>query len=613
MKDHDSAIAFTLAYLKLLELHLKVTWSDAGIPHCVTDWITDESITHLRADLAKLMTGDLERAARQATAAYGLGHIQTVGFGLAPDFDQFVKLGLIYGERVVLWDMLYSRVLAGGSYLRRKGLIAQIACELLMLKAVVEQGGVVLLAHPIVWSPVAAQIDVELRANGSAPAASLGLSMAFAAIQEDLQLHPYTLLSDSSRSELAQTVKAADHELFSRENFRFQQCLTSLLRDERVAFVEDVPTEDFYLVLSEHEMLRQKLRRHFSPALAGLSPQQMILENKILLDELFDLFGKRDTALHNYVADAVDATSVLITASVSATVIGQPLLTALAAIGVPAMALSTAVRKWAGKPEKNVIIQAFQALKKSVAKNQAYDPVDIQNRIATVKAGLESLNDHYREFMSYHWTEHRQDYLESLPLEIAKEVLALLSPDDIEEIVNTRHRQQDYIGDYLAYISDLDEAIHWAHLEKSFNSPDGFLIYDGDAHIEAMQSLQIPMSLWQRLLDSLFTTYSSQMRTADYDYPLMCFPEIVHFQTTHANDMDEKRSAVVALVDMLTAVDQDALMTFLSKGFNGVSPEWLGTASTAGSSRTASKSEGEIETMCGVSVTAVLAQRSGGN
>lgn len=610
MTDHDSAIEFTLAYLTLLERHLNVTWSDAGVPHCVTDWIADESITSLRADLAALMTGDLERAARESTSSYGQSHIQTVGFGLAPDFDQFVKLGLIYGERVVLWDILHSRILAGENHLLRKGLIGQVACELLMLKAVVKHGGVVLLAHPIIWSSVAAQIDVELRINGSAPAASLGLSMAFAAIQEGLHLHPYTLLSDSSRSELAQVVNATDHELFSRENFRFQHCLTSLLRDERVAYVEDVPTEDFYLVLSKHEMLRQKLRRHFSPSLAGLSPQQMTLENKALLEELFDLFGKRDAALQNYVADAVDATSVFITASVSAAIIGQPLLTALAAVGAPAMALSTAVRKWAGKPEKNVIIQAFQALKKSVSKNQAYDPVDIQNRIATMTAGLESLNDHYRKFMSYRWTEGRHSYLESLPLEIAKEVLALLSPNDIEEIVNTRHRQQDYIGDYLAYISDLDEAVHWIHLEKSFNSPEGFLIYDGDAHIEAMRSLQIPMSLWQRLLDSLFTTYSHEMREEDYDYPLMCFPEIVHFQTTYADDLDEKRSAVIALAETLTAIDQAALVTFLNKAFGSETPEWLKTGSTAGYWGSASKSEGEVQLVRGVSVPALLAQRS---
>jgi hypothetical protein len=64
-----------------------------------------------------------------------------VPFGLAPEFDQFVKLGLIYGERVVLWDTLHSRILAGDNYLRRKGLIGQIACELLMLKPTVMQGG----------------------------------------------------------------------------------------------------------------------------------------------------------------------------------------------------------------------------------------------------------------------------------------------------------------------------------------------------------------------------------------------------------------------------------------------------------------------------------------
>ncbi|MGH9916287.1 MAG: hypothetical protein ACRD63_13495, partial [Pyrinomonadaceae bacterium] len=82
--------------------------------------------------------------------------------------------------------------------------------------------------------------------------------------------------------------------------------------------------------------------------------------------------------------------------------------------------------------------------------------------------------------------------------------------------------------------------------------------------------------------------------------------------TTHADDMDEKRSAVVALAEMLAAEDQAALMTFLSKGFDGVTPEWLGTASTAGVSSTVSKSEGEIKTARGVSVAAILAQRSGG-
>lgn len=608
MKDHDSATVFTLAYLDLLEQHLNVTWSDQGIPQCVTEWITDESVTNLRTDLETLMTTELERAARQATSAYGHEHVQSVGFGLAPEFDQFVKLGLIYGERVVLWDVLYSRILAGPNYLQRKSLIGQIACELLMLWATADRGGVVILAHPIIWSPTAAQIDTELRATNPVPAASLGLAMAFAAIEDGLPIHPYTLLSERNRSELGPKVHAADDALFSRENFVFQQCLTSLLRDERVAFIQDVPTEDFHQIVTEHNELRRKLRHHILSGLDGLSPVQQNQESKALVEDLAALFSKRDDAILRYVADAVDATAVVITASVAATVIGQPLLTALAAMGAPALALSTAVRKWADKPAKNVIIQAFEAMADSAAEHFAYDPVDVQNRIDKLGAGLKSLNDHYRVFMSFGWTEDRHEYLESLSTDIAKGVLALLGPDDIARIVNQRHRQHDYIGDYLEYISELDEAIHWAHLEHAFDSEEGFIIYDGEAHIEAMQMMQIPMSLWQRLLDSLFSDYSGEMRSSDYGYPLMRFPEVIAYQTEHADDKNEKRLAMLCLARSLAFSDHAALMRFLLKAFNGVTPEWLmetmaianlppGTAST-------------LKEPAGVCAATALAQRS---
>jgi hypothetical protein len=122
--------------------------------------------------------------------------------------------------------------------------------------------------------------------------------------------------------------------------------------------------------------------------------------------------------------------------------------------------------------------------------------------------------------MSLPWTEDRQSYLKSLSVEIARGVLALLSADDIARIVNNRQYQHDYIGDYLSYISTLDEAIHWARVEKSFDSPEGFLIYDGEEHISAMLSQQIPMSLSERLLESLSDEFDDQIRAADYGYPL---------------------------------------------------------------------------------------------
>ena len=37
--------------------------------------------------------------------------IQGVAFGLVEDFEKFVKVGLLYSNRVVLWDFLWGRML----------------------------------------------------------------------------------------------------------------------------------------------------------------------------------------------------------------------------------------------------------------------------------------------------------------------------------------------------------------------------------------------------------------------------------------------------------------------------------------------------------------------
>jgi hypothetical protein len=576
MQKHDAATEFTLKYLELLERHLKVAWSDACVPICITDWIQDDSIAALRVDLEKLVHSDLERDAREATIKYGVNHIQTVGFGLAPDFDQFIKLGLIYGERVVLWDVIHSRILVNDQQIQaRKSLLAQITCNLLMLRSTVERGGVVLLSHPIVWSTLAAGIDKELRAGGPAHAASLGLSLAFAAIEEGLPLHPYTLLKGGSKPKPLDSVGDLCDELFSAENFRFQQCIATLLRDSRVAYLEDVPLEEFFNVVSRHANLRRALRKHFSPTLAGLSPQQAVAETHELVDELFALIDHQNAAVVDYAAEGIDASAKLVLAGASSAALGLPLLSALTALGSSAVHLSTAVRKWAKKPAKNVIIQTFRTLERVAATNQAYDPVDVEYQLSKFRRGQCSLGEIYEKFMSFDWTEQRHDFLKSLPQTVAKALLETLSSEDLEVIVNWRRFQQDYIGDYLVYLSELDEAIYWEHLGKTFECSEGLLTYDDDAHIVSMETQDMPLKTWQQLLDSLFDAYASQMRTREYDIPLERFPKIIRFQTEEALDADEKRSTLILLASRLESDDREALTHLVSKAFEGAAPEWF--------------------------------------
>lgn len=579
MLKFDAAVQFTLRYLALLETHLHITWTNDGRPVCVVDWIRDDAITALKAALADLFGSPLHTDARQATIAYGSEHIQTVGFGLAPDFTEFVKLGLIYGERVVLWDVVASRYLAKPQFeVASKGVLAQSACELLMLRSVVERGGVVVLGHPITWSPLAAEIDGELHAEQNVSAATLGLSMALAAIEEGLPLHPYALLRDGYRPAAVQRVESQTDALFSTQNYVFQQSIGSLLRDQRVGYLRDVRVVDFFDVLSQHSSLRRALRRHFSLTLEGMSPQQAKVEAEALTEDLVTLIEKQNAAITDYVAEGVDATGSFLLASIATISVGMPLVQMLSAVGAVALPLAKAVRKWANKPPRNVIVQSFKALADSAENALPCAPSLLEPSSDAVKGVVEpSIQELNKRFMAFHWTSDRHQLLESLSPEVTRALLATLGPNDLWAIVNERHYQEAYIGDYLAHLWKVDEASYWEHLEKSFESPEGMLVYDLEEHVENMRSYTMPINVWSQVLDSLFVAYAEDLDARTYEYPLERLMEIIIYQCERADDTAEKRAALVSKAAGLDATRSAALADFLRTAFGGQLPAWMVT------------------------------------
>ncbi|EJE48780.1 hypothetical protein PMI14_06781 [Acidovorax sp. CF316] len=577
MLQSDAAVQFTLRYLALLETHLLITWTSDDRPVCVVDWIGDDAIAALKAALADLLGSPLHTDARQATIAYGAEHIQTVGFGLAPDFTEFIKLGLIYGERVVLWDIVASRYLAKPQFeVASKSVLAQSACELLMLRSVVERGGVVVLGHPITWSPLAAEIDGELHGEQNVSAATLGLSIALAAIEEGLPLHPYALLRDGYRPATAQRVESQTDELFSAQNYVFQQSIGSLLRDQRVGYLRDVRVVDFFDVLSEHSSLRRALRRHFSLTLEGMSPQQAKVESEALTEDLVRLIEKQNAAITDYVAEGVDATGTFLLASIAAISVGMPLVQMLSAVGAVALPLTTAVRKWANRPPRNIIVQSFKTLADDAENSMPCVPSLLEPSSEAVKGVVEpSIQDLHNRFMAFHWASDRHHLLESLSPEVARALLATLGPNDLWTIVNERHRQEAYIGDYLAHLWKVDEASYWEHLGKSCESPDGLLAYDLEEHVDNMRSCTIPIKVWSQVLDSLFVAHAEALDVRNYDYALERLLEIIVFQCERADDAAEKRAALVSQAAGLDPARSAALADFLKTAFGGQLPAWI--------------------------------------
>lgn len=570
MSNHDKATLLTLQYLDIIENNLKITWNAQGQPVCIIDWLESDFILVLRDILSDFLSGKLSEEARQATIEFGKAHIQTVGFGHTSDFDKFVKLGFIYGERVVLWDVILSRLIFEQTVTHRlKTLLAQAACNLLLLRPIAERGGLVILPHPISWSSLAAKVDAELRLQGNRSAADLGLSMALAAIEEGLPLHPYTLLIDKTPP-TAQLVEGNHEErLYSQENYIFHSVITSLLGDKRMAFLEGVPANDFHLIVTKHKELQRALRKHFISDLKGLSHQQVEVELNHLSEDLIKLIEKRNKAVFDYIAEGGEATSTFAITAITVLKAGLPALDALATGGLT-VALSTAIRKWVNRPEKNVIVQAFQELKEIDTQRQSYQ---IQAEEFTVIH--ESIAEIYSQFMSFSWTEERHHFLETLSPEVAKELLDVLEPNDLDVIVNYRRFQEDYIGDYLTYLWSVDEESFWTHIGRTFESPEGILLYDNDYHIRVMCSHDMPFTIWLNMINSILILSRSKSEDSFIGCQLDVMSRIFRHQTEVSTTIKEKRFALIELFNSLAEPDKKLMLLFLNSTYKHDLPSWF--------------------------------------
>jgi hypothetical protein len=79
------------------------------------------------------------------------------------------------------------------------------------------------------------------------------------------------------------------------------------------------------------------------------------------------------------------------------------------------------------------------------------------------------------KLLKEHWTEELHLGLEELDDDISREIVESMTDDEIEQKVNIRQHQEDYIADYLNYLWDLSEVAYWKHIEATFNKSVGLL------------------------------------------------------------------------------------------------------------------------------------------
>lgn len=580
MTSHDSATLLSLRYLEILERRLSIKIDRNGQPVFIPDRAKKPDLLHLRSELNDLFSNSSINDALNATREFSNSHIQTVGFGLVTDFDLLVKLGLMYGERTVLWDLISSRLLNHDEFTAdQKLLIGQVACNLILLKPIIEDGGVVILPHPIQWCELAQLIDEDLREQNNNSLAKYGLSMALSTIDSKIVLHPFTLLSSSQNLDPHIELIDEYEDKYSIENYIFQQAITTVLSDVRFAYLKDVKLSEFFKIISQHSELRRELRTVFSGLSRGFTSQQNDLEIQASIEEIQKKLKNQKKRLAAYVIDGVEAstfiTTALITTLSSADFKVKGSIAGGVIVGL-SIRLWQALRKWYSTPESPVIVQAFKQLQQESIMEEFQELKSAQVIDSKIISKIEEceIQRLKEKFMSFYWVEERHEFLKELPLPVARKVLDSLDDSEIYQNVNIRQFQEDYIGGYLRELWGISKPSFWHHIKTSFDDAQGILISDS-MYQYILYSECMPLDVWDEFLQYVFRTdpdlYESIVGTLYGEL----FGRIVAFQVTYCPDKNEKRDCFLTLLNAGNNDLRVFALDILNIGFAGELPDWI--------------------------------------
>lgn len=136
----DRSTHASLQYIDAIEQRLHIKSDDDGRPFCDLSMVNRFSMVRLKNDLDDVLTGKASADARDDCRDFGQDRVQVVGFGLIQDFRRFIKLGLLNGERVILWDFIGGRILREPSDSSETlETASEVALNLIELKPLIER------------------------------------------------------------------------------------------------------------------------------------------------------------------------------------------------------------------------------------------------------------------------------------------------------------------------------------------------------------------------------------------------------------------------------------------------------------------------------------------
>ncbi|MCD4741590.1 MAG: hypothetical protein K8R67_03765 [Desulfobacteraceae bacterium] len=222
------------------------------------DNITEKNIRALRDELTSIW-----RHSQSAIEIIQNKHeskLQSGLFGLIDDFGKALKIGFLIGDRVVLLDYLFDRLLtkkvSGQINKLQLGLIGNNIVELLPLA---KKGRIVIIPNPFVWNQRTKKIIKEV-SETSIMTPNLISMLNMLSICKSCHLHPYTIAESEDLYEkiINEQIDHADTIGKDGGQFAYEGILAALLSERlfdktEFSYIKDIPISEYIEIISQHK------------------------------------------------------------------------------------------------------------------------------------------------------------------------------------------------------------------------------------------------------------------------------------------------------------------------------------------------------------------------
>lgn len=205
--------------------------------------------------------------------------IQTTALGYSDDFDLQVKLGLLLGERLVLWDTVIRSILSKPDSLVDLDELGKTVNGLLLLRPIAETGDLVLLPQPKTWLDRANRYYRLMPDEARTSNTFKGYLNANALLEEGFILHPYLMQNEHEYQRTINSSFVINSSYYSKEKADYHSSLLRVLKNKKLSFFDKVNASEFYKTIKNIDhgalnQLKRKLAEKLSFPNCGMSPEE---------------------------------------------------------------------------------------------------------------------------------------------------------------------------------------------------------------------------------------------------------------------------------------------------------------------------------------------------